>query len=369
LRPFSKNTFINYQLNRCHSLGFARREDVEKASKNVRSFSDAVREFVGAAEAAVAEGRLANAASYYRVAEFLEPPQSPRKAELYAQVIANFDAAFAGDGIVRHRVPYGDSYLCALRMAPLAEPRGETVLVCGGFDSLIEEFYGIWGSFARQGYDVVAFEGPGQGGTLRTHGLVFDHDWEKPTGAVLDHFEIERAALLGISMGGYWAVRAAAFEPRITRVIANPPVYDWLYSTNAVMRWIVRRIVKWRSFLNVTVGLKMKFVTTIRHTILQSLYITGAEENADAIHWLLAMNREHLHSGQVLGDVLLLGGEHDAFQPVKLLRQQEAALVNARSITTRVFTAAEDADQHCQMGNLRLSVDTMLRWLETGSVD
>jgi pimeloyl-ACP methyl ester carboxylesterase len=109
------------------------------------------------------------------------------------------------------------------------------VLLHGGFDSLIEEFYAIWQRIAAAGFDVIAFEGPGQGGARALGGLTFDHDWEKPVGAVLDHFGLESAALVGISTGGYWAVRAAAREARIDRVGCWPPVYDWLYRLPPVL--------------------------------------------------------------------------------------------------------------------------------------
>jgi pimeloyl-ACP methyl ester carboxylesterase len=67
---------------------------------------------------------------------------------------------------------------------------------------------------------VIAFEGSGQGVARALAGLTFDHDWEKPVNAVLDHLDIESAALIGISMGGYWALRAASRERRITKVVA-----------------------------------------------------------------------------------------------------------------------------------------------------
>ena len=63
-------------------------------------------------------------------------------------------------------------------------------------------------------------------------------------------------------------------------------------------------------------------------------------------------------------DVLVLIGEHDRFQPPQLARAQIAALTNARSVTARIFTAAEHADQHCQLGNLSLAVQVLLDWLE-----
>ena len=93
------------------------------------------------------------------------------------------------------------------------------VLLHGGFDSLIEEFFAIWQRIAAAGFDVIAFDGPGQGGARDLGGLTFDHDWEKPVGAILDHFALDSAALVGISMGGYWALRAAGREPRIDRVV------------------------------------------------------------------------------------------------------------------------------------------------------
>jgi hypothetical protein len=48
---------------------------------------------------------------------------------------------------------------------------------------------------------VIAFEGPGQGDARALGGLTFD--WEKPVKGVVDHIQIEFAALVGSSMGGY----------------------------------------------------------------------------------------------------------------------------------------------------------------------
>lgn len=56
-------------------------------------------------------------------------------------------------------------------------------------------------------------------------------------------------------------------------------------------------------------------------------------------------------------------GEHGAFQPPALARAQAQALTAARSLTVRTFTAAEHADQHCQMGNLDLACRALTTWL------
>lgn len=102
------------------------------------------------------------------------------------------------------------------------------------------------------------------------------------------------------------------------------------------------------------------------HVVRHAMFITNQldAEPAAAAHWLLGMNERHLSSGRVDQDVLLLAGERDRFQPPKLYRLQRAALVNARSVTGRAFTLAEHAENHCQMGNLRLALDVIADWLD-----
>ena len=65
--------------------------------------------------------------------------------------------------IVRHEIPYAGSALPAYSLPAAGTPTGGTVLLHGGFDSLIEEFFPIGQRVAAAGFDVIAFEGPGQG--------------------------------------------------------------------------------------------------------------------------------------------------------------------------------------------------------------
>jgi pimeloyl-ACP methyl ester carboxylesterase len=195
---------------------------------------------------AAVDGRLQQATSYLRVAEFFTPPRSSAKAERYRRYRELFDIAFTSDGLTRHEVPYVGATLPAYRLPAVGPATGGTAIVHGGFDSLIEEFYAIWQRLARSGFDVIAFEGPGQGGARTLGGLTFDHDWEKPVGAVLDHFRLEMAGLVGISMGGYWALRATGREPRINRVVCWPPVYDWLYRLPTLIRGPARAMLRRR---------------------------------------------------------------------------------------------------------------------------
>jgi pimeloyl-ACP methyl ester carboxylesterase len=79
----------------------------------------------------------------------------------------------------------------------------------------------------------LTFEGPGQGGVIRKQEIPLRYDWEKVVTPVVDYaltrdkeIDPNRIALMGISMGGYLAARAAAFEHRIAACILYNGVYD-----------------------------------------------------------------------------------------------------------------------------------------------
>ena len=121
--------------------------------------------------------------------------------------------------------------------------------------------------------------------------------------------------------------------------------------------------------MNLLIQLQMTLSSTANLYMQHVLFTTDRESPYQAAEWMLEMNDEHLHSDRVDQDVLLTTGENDAFQPPKLLRLQEDALVNARSVTTRLFTEEEHADQHCQVGNLGLALDVMTNWLDEYAED
>ena len=87
----------------------------------------------------------------------------------------------------------------------------------------------MWGvELSSKGYEVLLMEGPGQGGALRLHGLTMNPSWENPVARVLDQLNVQACSIIGFSLGGYLALRAAAFEPRITRVVLINVLQDFL---------------------------------------------------------------------------------------------------------------------------------------------
>jgi len=360
---FHKNKFLNYQLNRWYSLGYSKLEDIQQVGRKIKSFDDYINEFRIASDNAKNEGRLKNASTYLRASEFLISAGDERKIPVYKEFIDLFNNAFQDENFERHNIPYNGSFLTAIRIPSKTNETKGTLIGIPGFDAFIEEFYSIWNYFALNGYDFIAFEGPGQGGSRRLFNQYFDHDFEKPTKAVLDYFKVDDVTALGVSMGGYWVLRAAAYEKRITRVIAMPPVYDWLEMTNKFNGLLAKWFLKHRGLTNFFVKLKMN-AGTLKHTINNALFIQNKTQPFEAVEWMMAMNKEHISSQLINQDVLLVTGENDAFQPPILLHKQKDALVNAKSVTTRIFTKEEQADQHCQIGNLNIVLKEMYEWME-----
>ncbi|WP_236982418.1 MULTISPECIES: hypothetical protein [Mycobacterium] len=70
--------------------------------------------------------------------------------------------------------------------------------------------------------------------------------------------------------------------------------------------------------------------------------------------------------GSTIADTLLLAGADDHYVPLHQLQRQAANLTSARSpVTTRLFTAAEQAGNHCQIGNIGACVSEILAWVDS----
>ena len=361
---FHKKPLFNYQLNRWYSLGYARFKDMNEAGQKISNFADWKAEMLRLAEKAVSEERFMNAAFYYRAAEFYTFQGDPDKDLFYDKFIDLFYKAFQNEGIERFLVPYNETFFPAIKLAPVREKKG-CLVMHGGFDSFIEEFYSWMRFFSDHGYEVFAFEGPGQGAACKKYGLVLDYQWEKPAKAVLDYFQLNDVTWLGISMGGWFCFRAAAFEPRIKRVIASGIAFDYSQFPNIVAQNMMFLFFKhFRNFTNKVTIKKMKKDGMHAWSIGNLMYISDKKTPVDAANVALEMNEKNLHSELVKQDVLILTGRKDHFIPFKMHKMQVKALTNAISVTARIFTEKEQAQNHCQIGNIGLALDVMEKWIE-----
>lgn len=366
---FHKDQLFNFQLNRPYSLGYARLEDLTAAGQRIATFDEWKTEMLRLATVALSDGRLMNAAFYYRAAEFYTFPEAPDKQSLYDRFSELFYRAFEKHGIERIRVPYGQASLPAMAIGPEGTPKG-TIILHGGYDSFIEEFYSMMRYFAASGFRVIGFDGPGQGAARRKAGLPLDCHWEKPVGAVLDHFGLEDVTLIGLSMGGYFALRAAAFEPRVKRVIASGHAFDYRKvarpPATAILEFFHDHL---REFTNRLSAWKIRKGGMEAWNISHLMYVLAVDEPMAAFEFALELNEENLHSDMVRQDVLLLASRNDHFIPFRLHQEQLRRLTAARSVTDRVFTRTDDAQNHCQIGNIGLALRVMTEWIGAKTIE
>jgi pimeloyl-ACP methyl ester carboxylesterase len=359
-----KTKIIDFQLNRWYSLGYSRLKDMEEAAANIKDLSDWKEEMVRLADKALSEGRLINGTFYYRAAEFFTHPKDPDKKALYDKFTDLFyNKLFAYEPIERYKVPYGDTYLPALKVPIQGEAKLGTIVIHGGFDSFIEEFYSMALYFSDLGYEIIMFDGPGQGGALKEYGLPIDYAWEKPAKAILDYFKVDNVIWLGISMGGWLCFRAAAYEPRIKRVIALSIAYDYMKIPPKAVEKFARWLFRYPTMMNMLSKLKMKLMPQEKWGIDNLMYITKTDTPLDAALAFIKFNEDNLKSGLVTQDVLILTGAEDHFIPLKLHHMQVAALIRAKSITERIFSKEDHGQNHCQIGNIGLALEVMAKWI------
>jgi len=177
------------------------------------------------------------AATYYRTAEFFlhSNPDDPRILTSWRNSVETFRNAMDLDPVHMEvvTIPYENTTLPGYFYT--ADDSGEKkplLIVQTGFDGTQEELYSNALEGVRRGYNVLTFEGPGQGEVIRVQKLPFRYDWEYVVTPVIDYavnrtdVDPEKIGLWGISMGGYLAPRAAAFDDRITALIADGGIYD-----------------------------------------------------------------------------------------------------------------------------------------------
>ncbi|MFX4262838.1 alpha/beta hydrolase [Pelotomaculum propionicicum] len=355
---------IDFQLNRWYSFGYARLEDMAEAAGRIKRIDDWKEEMIRQAEKALAGDRAMNAAFYFRAAEFFTLPSDPDKLALYDRFTDLFyNTVFVVDKIERVFVPYEKAFLPAIRVPPGKDKKNSAIVIHGGFDSFIEEFYSMACYFSGLGYEVIMFEGPGQGAALKKYNLPLTYKWEKPARAVLDYFELNDVTWLGISMGGWLCFRAAAFEPRISRVIASSIAFDYMQIPPAPVEIFARALLHFPRVMNYLAELKTKVLDQEKWGIHNLMYITRTETPFGASKAILELNDSNLHSELVKQDVLILTGSEDHFIPLKMHYKQVAALKNAGSVTGRIFTREEQGQNHCQIGNVGLALDVMSKWI------
>jgi pimeloyl-ACP methyl ester carboxylesterase len=319
---------------------------------------------------------LLRASTYYFSADFFlhGDPADPRIAAAYDRSVECFRRAHVAEPV---DIPYDGTVLQGyFYRAPGAGPK-PVVVMHSGFDGSAEElhFFGA-ASGAERGYHVLTFDGPGQPSAMHRDKLVFRPDWEHVVTPVvdfvlgLDGVDPERIALLGVSLGGVLAPRAAAFEPRLAAVVAVDGVYDAGSAVTSMLPWdrdeIVRRAkAEHDEEFDALLAAGRQANSTLRWACDHGRYVLGAATDREFVAKYLEYTLEGGIAEKIecptliceAADDLFFGGEAET-EPRRLYSH-----VNAPK-TLLTFTAEEGADAHCHVGAQRLATGRIYDWLD-----
>ena len=323
------------------------------------------------------EGDADAAWRLYELAAFYLGADDPRKHRFIDAMSRSFDEDRRGLALTRHAVPYRGGELTAMRweadstdraQAPEGTPR--TLIMMNGFDGYAEEIIDFASHFPTRPFDIISFDGPGQGHTVAA-GMPLEPQWERPTNAVMDYFGVQSAAALGVSFGGYLVTRAAAYCPRISHVIAFDMMYRLLDGLTLPLPRPLRPIADavvgnprpaW--LIDAALRIAPRFSADLAWKLQQARHLTGLSKPSEVLRAFGDYTMEPLE-GLIHQPCLVLAGDADQYVPFERLEDVRRALANATSLDVRAFRHAQDPDmaQHCQIGDLNRAFTIMGDWL------
>ena len=176
------------------------------------------------------------ATAYYMTAERMQSRHYAPRWTMYRTMLATMLRGMAASGLDWERVEiaYQGTSFPGIFIPGQGEGPRPTMVFCNGLDSVKEMIaLSIRDTFAKRGISVLAIDHPGVGEALRLNGLTAIPDSERWAGAAVDHLEArpdvdrDRIGMMGWSLGGYYAPRAACYEKRFRLCVAWGANHDW----------------------------------------------------------------------------------------------------------------------------------------------
>jgi pimeloyl-ACP methyl ester carboxylesterase len=298
-----------------------------------------------------ASDKLERAALYLLVAERMQEQGSAGREATYARALALFERSTRLGRINRERVevPLAHGTMPALLVRATGATPTPVVVYCNGLDSCKELLY--WSrlpeALARRGISTLCVDQPGSGEALRLQQLPVDPHSEHWASRAVDWLEQQaevdaaRIGIAGISLGGHFAPRAAAFEPRFAAGAVWGANHDWAEVQQ-------RR-------------LQREGERPVPHYWAHVQWAFGARDMEDFLRKASAMTLEgDLH--RIRAPFLVTHGEHDRQIPLAYAQRTYEQLVNSVRRELRVFTAREGGVEHVGADNMAFGRDYIADW-------
>ena len=273
---------------------------------------------------------------------------------------------FVGVPVRPIEVPFENTTLPGYYLEHDNSPR-PVVMMVGGGDTFREDLFYFAGYPGwKRGYNVVMVDLPGQG-ILPGRGQYFRVDMNKPISAILDWLERNAAvrpakiAIYGVSGGGYFTAQGVVADDRIKAWIAATPIFDvatlFKREFGSALRapgWLLNTFMRLAGSLNESAEINLK----------KYAWQFGTTDFKSAVEAVFAQANV-VDYARIQAPSLFLMSEGEA---PELKRQTLELYKDFRQrgvdVTLREFTAAEGADGHCQVNNLRLAHLVIFDWLD-----
>jgi dienelactone hydrolase len=295
--------------------------------------------------------KLKRACIYYVTAERMQGLGHPGRMETYRKALDAFTrgTSFLGDNVERIEMPYGDKSLAAcLTRAEGAGPQ-PIVIFCNGLDSCKEMLWlgGFPYALAKRGIACLCVDQPGTGEALRLEGIPATHASEEWASAWMDWLveqpfvDAKRIGMSGISLGGHFAPRAVAFEPRFAAGAVWGANHDWAEVQQK--------------------RLKREGENPVPHYWNHVMWVFGAESMDELLEKVAGMTLDGVME-RIRVPFLVTHGAHDRQISVDYAHRSYEQLSNSPRRELKIFTEREGGVEHVGADNMTFGRDFIADW-------
>lgn len=296
--------------------------------------------------------KFRRASLYYTTAERMQGAGQPGKAVTFAKAQSAFKQyiELSGENCTRVEIPYKGAVIPALfTRAEGVDGPAPCVLFTNGLDSSKELLFWSWlpHALAKRGISTLCVDQPGTGETLRLHNLPatpYAEEWATPCYEYLagrDDVDGERVGVSGISLGGHFTARAAAYEPRFASAAVWGANHNWH---------------------EVQIGrLDSEGENPVPHYWKHVYWVFGATDKEDFFKKIEGMDMNG-HMDRIKMPFLITHGASDRQINVKYAHQAFEQMTNSIKPELKIFTAREGGVEHVGADNMSFGRDYIADW-------
>jgi pimeloyl-ACP methyl ester carboxylesterase len=308
-----------------------------------------------------ARGRLLSAGAKYRratcyfiQAERMQRPDFALRQDAFREALDCFSrfVLLTRQNCRRVEIPYNGTALPALLVGVQEAHEAMPCMVhFDGLDVTKEIIYllGVPEALAERGVATLVVDNPGVGESLRLRRLANFPEAEIPARAALDFLQAtqgidrERIGIMALSLGGYHAPRAAAFEPRFKCCVAWGANYDWGETQRA------------------------RYATANQSLPVPHYWDhVGWVFGKSSIEEVIAMSERLSLRGildRITCPILVVHGEHDRQIPLAQARALVDECISSAKAELHIQKLEDGGAEHCGIDNLALTRETICDWV------